>query len=288
MPTNKKLSSSKTKSFRNSETSVYDLLVIGGGITGAHVLWDSTLRGMKSVLLEKNDYASGTSQATSKMIHGGLRYLKNLEFGLVRESLRERATLARITPQAVQTMGILVPLYSNVERVVLKFGMILYDALSYDRNTNICKDRLIPKYDFLSKEQILLESPTIQQEKLKGAYLYYDYLNINPERHTCEFIFSARERGAEAKNYTEVVSITRSNDSLYTIIARDRISGKEIIYRTRTVINAAGPWADFVESIAGVEIDKHLVRSKGIHIVTRKIGGDKILVTKKRTVHIFL
>lgn len=78
-----------------------------------------------------------------------------------------------------------------------------------------------------------------------------------------------------------MVSITRSNDSLYTIIARDRILGKEIIYRTRTVINAAGPWADFVESIARVEIDKHLVRSKGIHIVTRKIGGDKILVTKK-------
>lgn len=169
MPTNKKLSPSKTKSSRNSETSVYDLSVIGGGITGAHVLWDSTLRGMKSVLLEKNDYSSGTSQATSKMIHGGLRYLKNLELRLVRESLRERATLARITPQAIQTMGILVPLYSNVERVVLKFGMILYDALSYDRNTNICKDRLIPKYDFLSKEQILLESPTIQQEKLKGA-----------------------------------------------------------------------------------------------------------------------
>ncbi len=204
--------------------------MIGGGITGAHVLWDSTLRGMKSILLVKNDYASGTSQATSKMIHGGLRYLKNLELGLVRESLRERATLARITPQAVQTMGILVPLYSNLDRIVLKFGMILYDALSYDRNTNICKDRLIPRYDFLSKEQTLLESPTIEREKLKGAYLYYDYLNINPERHTCEFIFSARERGAEAKNYTEVVSITRSNNSLYTIIAKDRISGKEIVY----------------------------------------------------------
>ncbi|WP_061244894.1 glycerol-3-phosphate dehydrogenase/oxidase [Leptospira interrogans] len=289
MPTNKKLSSLKTRSSGNSESSVYDLLVIGGGITGAHVLWDSTLRGMKSILLEKNDYASGTSQATSKMIHGGLRYLKNLELGLVRESLRERATLARITPQAVQTMGILVPLYSNLDRIVLKFGMILYDALSYDRNTNICKDRLIPRYDFLSKEQTLLESPTIEREKLKGAYLYYDYLNINPERHTCEFIFSARERGAEAKNYTEVVSITRSNNSLYTIIAKDRISGKEIVYKTRAVINAAGPWADFIESLVGVEIDKHLIRSKGIHVVTRKIGGDKILVTKKKDgTHLFV
>ncbi len=105
MSKNKK-SPSNTRSAKSQGSFVYDLLVIGGGITGAHVLWDSTLRGMKSILLEKNDYASGTSQATSKMIHGGLRYLKNFELGLVRESLRERAILARITPQAVQTMGL--------------------------------------------------------------------------------------------------------------------------------------------------------------------------------------
>lgn len=243
---------------------------------------------MKSILLEKNDYASGTSQATSKMIHGGLRYLKNFELGLVRESLRERAILARITPQAVQTMGFLVPIYSNIERLVLKVGMEMYNALSYDRNANISQDRSIPKYSFLSKEQTTMESPTIERDKLKGSYLYYDYLNINPERHTCEFIFSARERGAEAKNYTEVTSITRSTDSLYTVVARDKISGKEISFQTKSVVNATGPWADLVESLVGVEIEKHLVGSKGIHIVTRKICGDKTLVTKKKTVHISL
>ncbi len=284
---------SKNKKFpsdiRSAGSFVYDLLVIGGGITGAHVLWDSTLRGMKSILLEKNDYASGTSQATSKMIHGGLRYLKNFELGLVRESLRERATFARITPQAIQTMGFVVPIYSNIERFVLKAGMEMYNALSYDRNSNISKDRLIPKYGFLSKEQTAMESPTIKRDQLKGSYLYYDYLNINPERHTCEFIFSARERGAEAKNYTEVTSVTRRTDSLYTVVAKDKISGKEISFQTKSVVNATGPWADLVESLAGVEIDKHLVRSKGIHIVTRKICGDKNLGDeKKKTVRIFL
>ncbi|AVQ11961.1 FAD dependent oxidoreductase [Leptospira santarosai] len=284
---------SKNKNFasdiRSADSFVYDLLVIGGGITGAHVLWDSTLRGMKSILLEKNDYASGTSQATSKMIHGGLRYLKNFELGLVRESLRERATFARITPQAVQTMGFLVPIYSNIERFVLKAGMEMYNALSYDRNSDISKDRLIPKYGFLSKEQTVMESPTIKRDNLKGSYLYYDYLNINPERHTCEFIFSARERGAEAKNYTEVASVTRRTDSLYTVVAKDKISGKEISFQTKSVVNATGPWADLVESLAGVEIDKHLVRSKGIHIVTRKICGDKTLVTKKKDgTHLFI
>ncbi|EKP12455.1 glycerol-3-phosphate dehydrogenase/oxidase [Leptospira borgpetersenii] len=288
MSKNKK-SPSNTRSAKSQDSFVYDLLVIGGGITGAHVLWDSTLRGMKSILLEKNDYASGTSQATSKMIHGGLRYLKNFELGLVRESLRERAILARITPQAVQTMGFLVPIYSNIERLVLKVGMEMYNALSYDRNANISQDRSIPKYSFLSKEQTTMESPTIERDKLKGSYLYYDYLNINPERHTCEFIFSARERGAEAKNYTEVTSITRSTDSLYTVVARDKISGKEISFQTKSVVNATGPWADLVESLAGVEIEKHLVRSKGIHIVTRKICGDKTLVTKKKDgTHLFI
>ncbi|EMO15108.1 FAD dependent oxidoreductase [Leptospira santarosai str. CBC523] len=284
---------SKNKKFpsdiRSAGSFVYDLLVIGGGITGAHVLWDSTLRGMKSILLEKNDYASGTSQATSKMIHGGLRYLKNFELGLVRESLRERATFARITPQAIQTMGFVVPIYSNIERFVLKAGMEMYNALSYDRNSNISKDRLIPKYGFLSKEQTVMESPTIKRDQLKGSYLYYDYLNINPERHTCEFIFSATERGAEAKNYTEVTSVTRRTDSLYTVVAKDKISGKEISFQTKSVVNATGPWADLVESLAGVEIDKHLVRSKGIHIVTRKICGDKTLVTKKKDgTHLFI
>ncbi|WP_061221563.1 glycerol-3-phosphate dehydrogenase/oxidase [Leptospira borgpetersenii] len=288
MSKNKK-SPSNIRSAKSQGLFVYDLLVIGGGITGAHVLWDSTLRGMKSILLEKNDYASGTSQATSKMIHGGLRYLKNFELGLVRESLRERAILARITPQAVQTMGFLVPIYSNIERLVLKVGMEMYNALSYDRNANISQDRSIPKYSFLSKEQTTMESPTIERDKLKGSYLYYDYLNINPERHTCEFIFSARERGAEAKNYTEVTSITRSTDSLYTVVARDKISGKEISFQTKSVVNATGPWADLVESLVGVEIEKHLVRSKGIHIVTRKICGDKTLVTKKKDgTHLFI
>ncbi|TGK25911.1 glycerol-3-phosphate dehydrogenase/oxidase [Leptospira yasudae] len=289
MPINKKLPSVTPRMNRSSESTVYDLLVIGGGITGAQVLWDSTLRGMKSILLEKNDYASGTSQATSKMIHGGLRYLKNFELGLVRESLRERATLARITPQAVQSMGFLVPIYSNTERLVLKAGMEMYNVLSYDRNTNLSQDRLIPKYSFLSREQTILESPTVDRENLKGSYLYYDYLNLNPERHTCEFIFSARERGAEAKNYTEAIQIVRSSDSTYTVIAKDKISGKEISFRAKTVVNAAGPWADFVESLAGAEIEKHLIRSKGIHVVTRKICGDKVFVTKKKDgTHLFV
>jgi glycerol-3-phosphate dehydrogenase len=99
-----------------------DVLIIGGGITGACILWDATLRGMKCLLVDKNDYASGTSQATSKLIHGGLRYLKNFEIGLVRESLRERRNLARISPHALYTMGFQIPVYNAKDTVMTKLG----------------------------------------------------------------------------------------------------------------------------------------------------------------------
>ncbi|WP_100747590.1 glycerol-3-phosphate dehydrogenase/oxidase, partial [Leptospira ellisii] len=123
----------------------------------------------------------------------------------------------------------------------------------------------------------------------EGACLYYDYLNVNPERHTCEFIFSAREKGAESRNYTEVTSIRPEEDGIYRVIAKDKVTGKETEYKTKAIVNAAGPWADFVESLAGVPADKHLVRSKGIHVITRKICGDKTVVSKKRDgTHIFI
>ncbi|EPG75914.1 FAD dependent oxidoreductase [Leptospira fainei serovar Hurstbridge str. BUT 6] len=280
---------SRSKSAKAELSShVYDTLIIGGGITGATLLWDATLRGLRALLVEKNDFASGTSQATSKLIHGGLRYLKNAEFALVRESLRERRILAKISPHAVKTLGFLVPVYSLAEKLVLAAGMRMYDAFSFDRNREISPDRWIPKFRFLSKEETLIESPSLPKEGLKGAYLYYDYQNINPERHTCEFIFSAQRNGGEAYNYTELVALSKQQEA-YQAILLDKRSGKKLPVFAKTVVNAAGPWADFIESLAGVGMDKVLVRSKGIHIVTRAISGSKALVLKKKDkTHMFV
>ena len=165
---------------QNLKENIYDVIIIGGGITGACILWDATLRGMKTLLVDKNDYASGTSQATSKLIHGGLRYLKNFEIGLVRESLRERRNLARISPHALYTMGFQIPLYDFKNQLMMKVGMVLYNQLSFDRNKMIHLDNLIPEYRFHNREETIHEIPEIPRENLKGSYLYYDYANLNP------------------------------------------------------------------------------------------------------------
>lgn len=268
----------------------YDVLIIGGGITGACVLWDATLRGMKSILVEKNDFASGTSQATSKLIHGGLRYLKNFELFLVRESLRERRYLAKITPHSVYPLGFAIPIYSIQEILVLPLGMELYNSLSWDRNYGIHPELNIPRYTFWGRKRCYYELPGIDKENLLGAFLYFDYANLNPERHTTEFIFSAKEKGSEAYNYREVVSLEYDKThSIYKVGIKDKITSKSQFITTKAIVNATGPWADIVENHLGIPIEKNILRSKGIHIITRKICKENAVVLKKRDgTHLFI
>ncbi|WCL49700.1 glycerol-3-phosphate dehydrogenase/oxidase [Leptospira sp. GIMC2001] len=268
---------------KKSEQNVFDSVVIGGGITGSCILWDGTLRGLKMLLIEKNDYASGTSQATSKLIHGGLRYLKNFEFGLVRESLCERRSLGIISPHALQTMGFAVPVYNTKDKLMLSAGLSIYDLLSYDRNQGLHSDRTIPKHNYLNRSDTLLKLPQIPSSGLQGSYLYYDYANINPERHTTEFLFSARNLGAQIQNYTELQEIEKlPGKDGFRVKLYDRIKNTYSTVITKTLVNAGGPWADLIEGKLGIHQDKHIVRSKGIHIVVRKIVGDNTVVLKKR------
>ncbi len=270
------------------KNTVYDVCIIGGGITGANILWDSTLRGLKAILFEKNDYASGTSQATSKMIHGGLRYLKNLEFSLVRESLLERHYLARITPHALRPLGYLLPVYSYKDKSLLNIGLTLYDILSFGKNFHISNDLQIPNHEFLSKQRTIIEDPNIPRENLLGSFLYYDYQNINPERHTTEFIFSAKNRGGLAFNYTEVIKVDKKEE-IFLVTVKDKIKEETYQIQSKTLVNATGPWADFLEAILDIGDSKPLVRSKGIHIIVRNITGKNtyIIQTKKKS-HLFV
>ncbi len=262
----------------------FDLIVVGGGISGACILWDATLRGMNVLLLEKGDFASGTTQATSKLIHGGLRYLKNLEFGLVRESLRERRLLAKLAPHAVRPMPFFHPVYKGAKpgRLALGFGLWLYDLLSFDRNRGIPRHLRLPGHRWLSREEALQAEPGLHPAGLQGAYVYYDYQNIQPERVCAEFIFSSVERGASARNYTEVQSIARGADGSYSVQARD-VHGKTIhSFRAKAVVNAAGPWADLVDRASSNENGKKIIRSMGIHLVTRRIAGDQTVVLHRK------
>lgn len=267
----------------------YDIIIIGGGITGANALWDATLRGYNCLLIEKNDYASGTSQATSKLIHGGLRYLKNLEFGLVRESLAERKYLAKITPHAVRPMGFIISIRSLFDRIKLFLGMELYNLLSFDRNKDLDFDNTLPKYRWNSKLETIYKIPGILRNKLLGSFQYYDYANINPERHTSEFIFSAKEKGAQAFNYVSLTALKKQNAGGYTVGITDSLTGKNYLLSAKVVINSAGPWADYIESMLGVSTLKKIVRSKGIHAVIRNIvGNETVILEKKDGSHLFV
>lgn len=273
-----KLESSRLKNLKND----YDIIIIGGGITGANVLWDATLRGYNCLLVEKNDYASGTSQATSKLIHGGLRYLRNLEFALVRESLSERRYLAKISPHAIRPMGFIIPIRSWFSRIQLFFGMELYNALSFDRNKEIDSDVKLPRYRWNSLAETIYKAMGLSRKSLKGSFQYYDYANINPEKHTTEFILSAKEKGAHAFNYLSVTTLKKQNSGGYTVGLTDSITGKKVLVSTKVVVNSAGPWADVIESMTGVTAEKKLVRSKGIHAVVRNISGNECVVLSKR------
>lgn len=206
--------------FPSINQKVWDLIIIGGGITGANVLWDATLRGLKVLLLEKNDYSSGTSQATSKLIHGGLRYLKNLEFGLVKESLLEKKYLATMAPFSLKVLPMMIPLYSLKEKLIMGAGMRLAEFLSFGKNSGVMDDCKILPFQSWSKNYTLIQEPNLKRKNLKGAYVYYDYANVNPDRLTCEFIFASKELGNSARNYTKVQKVTKEREgSLFKIIA---------------------------------------------------------------------
>lgn len=255
-----------------SRTS-FDLLVIGGGITGACIAWDASLRGLKVALVEKSDFGSATTAATSKLIHGGLRYLKNREFSLVRESLRERRILSRIAPHCVFPIPFLVPAYARgpSRRRLLKAAMVLYDFLSLDKSLGLPPDKRIPCHRFLSPEEALREEPALDPKGLEGAYVYYDCQDFNPERFCFEFIRSAVERGASAANYAEVVDLVRRNGLVEGARVKDRIAGTEVLIRARLTVNGTGPWADHVLGLCKGVHERKVRRSKGIHVLTRAL-----------------
>jgi len=257
----------------------YDLLVIGGGITGACVLWDAALRGLKTALIDKSDFGAATSAATSKLIHGGLRYLKTMELGLVRESLQERRILEMIAPHLVYPMPFIFPAYGWGMRGLpaVISAMVFYDSLAYDRKWINDDDRKIPAHERLNAEEILELAPGLVKDGLKGGVVYHDCQMYSPERLTLEFILSGVEYGAEAANYTEVTELINEGDNITGVRVRDALSGEEYSIRSRVTINATGPWADLMLGKLKGKTHHGLVRSKGIHIITRAIGKDKAI-----------
>lgn len=279
--------------FDTTPKNHYDIIVIGGGITGVSVAYEAASRGLSVALFEKGDFGQATSAATSKLIHGGLRYLKNLEFGLVRESLTERKVWENIAPNFVYPIPFMVPTYNNIKsnKLILYMGMLLYDILSYDKGWTWDKSKKLPLHKTISKKQTLQKEQCLKIKGLTGSSIYYDCQNINPERLTLAVLKSAIAKGANAANYARVKSFIKSNGDINGVNVVDELTGKELSVRASVTINCAGPWADIVlnKALADSEDNHHIRRSEGIHIITKKLcNKHAVTVMTKDGRHIML
>lgn len=254
--------------------SLFDVIVIGGGITGAGVARDAAQRGLSTLLLEKRDYASGVSSKTTRLVHGGLRYLANFEIDLVAEALRERAILRRQCPYLITPMPIMIPIYQGDPhgRAVIAIGIHLYELLSREQD--------IPHYFTSGRERTLAMEPRLCRDGLKGSALFYDHQIILPERLVIENIIAARESGATALNYTAVETIGDREDRV-VVAVRDTLSGAASAYQSRVVINAGGPWVDQVRAAGGIDRTKIISPTKGIHLILPKLSEQSLFVASK-------
>jgi len=253
---------------------LYDLIVIGGGITGAGVARDAALRGLSTLLLEKRDFASGVSSKTTRLIHGGLRYLANFELDLVAESLRERAILRRQAPYLIHPIPILIPIYKGDPhgRAIISFGIRLYDLLSHDKD--------IPHYFTSNRKKTLFYEPHLSPEGLEGSALFFDHQILLPERLVIENIISAREAGASVLNYHRVERI-EEEDTAVTLTVRDVQAARTLTVRTKVVINAGGPWIDEVRKSGGINDARVIHPTKGIHLVLPRLSDQALFVSSR-------
>ena len=256
------------------QDQVFDLIVIGGGITGAGVARDASLRGLSCLLLEKGDFASGVTSKSTRLIHGGLRYLANFEMDLVAESLRERAILRKQAPYLIHPMPILIPIYRGDPhgRAVLSLGIHLYDLLSHEKD--------IPHYFTSNREKTLGFEPRLNQEGLIGSALFYDHQIIMPERLVIENIISARAAGARLLNYARAEKIEETINGI-VVTVKDTLTGTIATYRSKVLINAAGPWIDTVRQAGDIDHTKIIFPTKGTHLVLPKLSDQALFVTSR-------
>ncbi|MDP1670487.1 MAG: glycerol-3-phosphate dehydrogenase/oxidase [Alphaproteobacteria bacterium] len=265
----------------------FDLVIIGGGITGASIAWDASLRGLRVALLEKHDFACATTSASSKLIHGGLRYLRNFEFGLVRESLRERRTWQHIAPHMVMPLQFILPSASRLQNLTLRAGLALYDLLSLDRNRGMSTDKHLPGHGALSEAQAVETEPLLDGAANAGALRYYDCQMHTPERLALEFLTGSVANGAQIANYAQVMGLRGTPGRVTGVQVRDGADGQKYDISGKLIINAAGPWADYIVVVANNPDAIKLQRSKGIHLITRSLSRNAIAVIGADT-HFFI
>jgi glycerol-3-phosphate dehydrogenase len=251
------------RNFSSLADGVFDVLVVGGGIFGAGIARDAALRGLRIALIDKADFASGTSSRSSKLIHGGFRYLEQAACRLVMESCRERQVLQKIAPHLVKPLPFLLPVYQGDQRSLgkMRIGMALYDALALYRNT--------ARHRGLSPTATIEQEPHLEKNGLRGSILYYD-CQEDDARFCVENVLHAMTLGSVCMNYCELTGFVSQNETVVAAKVEDRIGSGSLEIRARCFINAAGPWVDRVAGLAGAG-NSYLKPTKGVHILLPKL-----------------
>ncbi|MCA1607260.1 MAG: glycerol-3-phosphate dehydrogenase/oxidase, partial [Acidobacteria bacterium] len=252
----------------NISEITFDVIIIGAGINGAGIARDAAMRGLQVLVLDKGDIGGGTTSWSTRLIHGGLRYLEHAELGLVRESLRERETLFRIAPHLVKPLPILLPLYEQAVRgpLTIRAGMIAYDILSLDKS--------LPRHRMLTSDEALAQARGLNRKGLRGAAIYYDAQVEFAERLVVENVLSAKEHGATVITYARVQKLTgQFTDAGRVVEFIDTRTGAAFAACGRIIVNAAGPWVD--EVLTSIERpSKRLIGgTKGSHIIVNSFAG---------------
>jgi glycerol-3-phosphate dehydrogenase len=239
----------------------FDLIVVGGGIIGTGVARDASLRGIKTLLIEKEDFGYGTTSRSSRLIHGGLRYLRMLEFHLVRQDLHEREILMNIAPHLVHPYPFIIPLTNIFNEIVLSVGVRMYDMMAAGKS--------LPSHQHLSRHEVLEMEPELEALKgLRGALLYYDCQAPYTERLGIENVISAAEKSATVINHAQLTGFLRDGNNVSGIQVQDCLTGETYKVRARLVVNAAGHWVDCVRDLLHGGPASTVRRTKGIHLLT--------------------
>jgi glycerol-3-phosphate dehydrogenase len=274
------------------ENEPFDVLVIGGGVTGAGVALDAVARGYKVALVEKVDFASGTSSKSTKLVHGGIRYLPNFDFALVREALVERGALLRNAPFLVQPIGFVLPLYEGDRHpvglpfttpggiglgLIMDIGLWMYDLMA----GMFAGSRGVKRHRRLSRNKVMELAPSLVTDRLKEGFMYYD-AQTNDARLTLALIRTAAQFGAAIANYAKVTSFVTENGKVSGAHVRDQVGNQDITVRARHIVNATGVFSEQIEELAGYEPQVQVKPSKGVHLVFScedvKLGNDAIVL----------
>ncbi|WP_265445302.1 glycerol-3-phosphate dehydrogenase/oxidase [Flexivirga meconopsidis] len=265
----------RAQSWEELQEREFDVLVIGGGVTGAGAALDAATRGLRTALVEARDFASGTSSRSSKLFHGGLRYLEQMNFGLVAEALKERELmLTTIAPHLVHPVSFLYPLsHRGWERPYVATGLAMYDQMGGARS--------VPRQKHLTRGGALKLFPGLKSDALVGAVRYYD-AQADDARHTLTVARTAAHYGAVVRNSTEVVEILKEADRVVGAVVRDVETGETATVRAKVVINATGVWTDDVQKMSGGRGRFRVRASKGVHILVPRdrIAGEVGLILR--------